>query len=163
MHAVQGLSCGPEGKCPRGNWSGRLKNDRAPGQRARSAQSTSLLKPTAQFAACCPNATRFDDFPHQTVPDVPPISIGMPPLPPFTRLPKKPAVSLRLRRGLERGPQVAEMNEWAAFLRKTASLPTAFPLFPKTAPNPINLLPSQNHRISMNRAEIPQSPGIAGR
>lgn len=46
---------------------GRLKNDCAPGQRARSAQSTSLLKPTAQFAACCPNATRFEEFLHQTL------------------------------------------------------------------------------------------------
>jgi len=57
----------PGGRCPRGTWGGRLENDRAPGQRTRSAQSTSLSKPTAQFAACCPNATRFDDFPQQTL------------------------------------------------------------------------------------------------
>lgn len=34
---------------------------------ARSAQSTSLLKPTVQLAAWCPNASRIVDFPQQTL------------------------------------------------------------------------------------------------
>lgn len=65
-------------------WLGGWKNDRAPGQRARSAQSTSLLKITAQFAPCCRNATSFVDFPHQTlrvVAAVRVIRLGTPPSP----------------------------------------------------------------------------------
>jgi hypothetical protein len=42
-----------------------LKNDCAPGQRARRAQSTSLLKLTACLTARCPIATRIVEFSHR--------------------------------------------------------------------------------------------------
>jgi hypothetical protein len=66
----------PARKCPRGTlgWEAEKMIAR-PGQRARSAQSTSLLKPTAQIAACCPNATWIGDFPQQTLSVIPAIVI----------------------------------------------------------------------------------------